>query len=241
MPRMIFHCTLALCTRLPGTDWQDAPLQRGPRSGSTPEGQLIELSVEVPDPCPGADLEAAIARRYGTGELSVRGAPVAAMTVGAPPLVPGAVLVETAVPVETAGLVRTAGPVETAGLVETAGPVETATLLLAVDSGPGAGMLVALRRGRFRIGRGGTEIVIPDAALSREHARLDVSDSVVTIVDLGSANGTSIDGRKVRTAPLTTASQIRCGDSVLSLRLGPPGVPGAAEDTVTSLAGSSGQ
>ncbi|MFF2245187.1 FtsK/SpoIIIE domain-containing protein [Arthrobacter sp. NPDC058130] len=204
---MIFHCTLAQCTF---------------SSGSTLDGQLVELAVEVPDRCPGTDLEAAIARRYGTGGLSVRGAPVAAMSVGVPPLVQGAVLVEGA-------------EVFRSGQAQP----RTATLLLTVDSGPGAGTLVALHRGRFRIGRRGTEIVIPDAALSREHARLDVSDSDVTIVDLGSANGTSVDGRKVRTAPVSTASSIRCGDSTISLRLGPPAVPHAAGDSVTALAGSS--
>ena len=77
-------------------------MQSAPAAGSTPDGQLIELSVEVPEPCPGADLEAAIARRYGTGGLSVRGAPLAAMTVGVPPLVQGAVLVESAVLVDGA-------------------------------------------------------------------------------------------------------------------------------------------
>ena len=92
---MIFHCTL-----VPGTLASGTLMHERPRSGSTPDGQLIELSVEVPDACPGADLEAAIARRYGTGGLSVRGAPVAAMTVGEPPLVQGAVLVESAVLVE---------------------------------------------------------------------------------------------------------------------------------------------
>jgi S-DNA-T family DNA segregation ATPase FtsK/SpoIIIE len=112
-------------------------------------------------------------------------------------------------------------------------------LLLAVDSGPGAGMLVALRRGQFRIGRSGTEIVIPDPALSREHARLDVSDTDVTIVDLGSANGTSVDGRKVRLAAVTTASSIHCGESTISLRLGPSVMPHAAADAVTARAGSS--
>ncbi len=91
---MIYHCTLV----------PSSLMQSAPAAGSTPDGQLIELSVEVPDPCPGADLEAAVARRYGTGELSVRGAPVAAMTVGVPPLVHGAVLVESAVLVEGAGL-----------------------------------------------------------------------------------------------------------------------------------------
>ena len=96
-----------------------------------------------------------------------------------------------------------------------------------MDSGPGAGLLVALRRGRFRIGRSGTEIVIPDAELSREHARLDVSDSDVTILDLGSANGISVDGRKGACgAPLDTASLIRCGDSSISLVFGGTVCPG---------------
>ena len=224
MPRMIFHCTL-----VPSTLTQGAPMQSTPRSGSRPDGQLIELSVEVPEPCPGADLEAAIARRYGTGGLSVRGVPLSAMTVGVPPLVPGVVLVASAGPFNMSVATSRSGP----------GQPETATLLLAVDSGPGAGTLVALRRGQFRIGRSGTEIVIPDAALSRQHARLDVSDSDVRIVDLGSANGTSVDGRKVRMAPLTTASSIRCGDSIVSLRLGPPAAPHAAADSVTTFAGSS--
>jgi len=216
---MIYHCTLA----------PSSLMQRAPAAGTTPDGQLIELSVEVPDPCPGADLEAAVARRYGTGELSVRGAPIAAMTVGVPPLVQGAVLVEGAGLVTGSGAAFRSGP----------GQRHTATLLLAVDSGPGAGTLVALRRGRFRIGRAGTEVVIPDAALSREHARLDVADSDVTIMDLGSANGTSVDGRSVRKAPVTTASSIRCGDSTISLRLWPSGVHRSAPDAVTLLAGSS--
>ena len=81
---MIFHCTLVA-----GTLGQSTC---GP--GSTPGGRLIELAAEVPDACPGADLEAAIARCYGTGHLFVRGSRVAAMTVGTAPLVHGAVLVE---------------------------------------------------------------------------------------------------------------------------------------------------
>ncbi|MGO4803631.1 FtsK/SpoIIIE domain-containing protein [Arthrobacter sp. 2MCAF15] len=219
---MIFHCTLVPRTLVPCGLTPSVPTPPTPTSGSTPDGQLIELAIQVPDRCPGADLEAAIARRYGTGGLSVRGAPVAAMSVGVPPLVHGAVLVEGA---------AASGSVQ--------GRPQAATLLLTVEGGPGAGTLVALHRGRFRIGRSGTEIVIPDAALSREHARLDVSDSDVTVVDLGSVNGTIINGRKVRTAAVSTASSIRCGDSTISLRLGPPSVPENAADSVTALAGSS--
>ena len=227
---MIFHCTL-----VPSMPMQRTLVPSTFVPCPTPDGPLVELAVEVPDPCPGADLEAAIARRYGTGELFVRGAPVAAMTVGVAPLVHGAVLVDAAVLVGGARLVGGSAATIRSG----PGRAETATLLLAVHSGPAAGTLVALRRGQFRIGRRGAEIVIPDAALSREHARLDVSDSDVTIVDLGSANGTSVDGRKVRSAPVTTLSLIRCGESTMSLRLGPPAAPNATADIPTAFAGSS--
>ena len=81
---MIFHCTLVAVT-LGQSTWVP---------GSTPGGRLIELATDVPDACPGADLEAAIARCYGTGPLFVRGARVAAMTVTTASLVHGAVLVE---------------------------------------------------------------------------------------------------------------------------------------------------
>jgi S-DNA-T family DNA segregation ATPase FtsK/SpoIIIE len=244
---MIFHCTLVPGTSLQGTLTQGTHGSGSTPdgSGSTPDGHLIELAVDVPAPCTGADLEAAIALRHGTGELFVRGAPVAAMTVGVAPLVPGAVLIDGALSTNGSGLAGSgvAGTASADGSAARSRPrpghPKPAMLLLAVHSGPGAGTVVALRRGQFRIGRSGTEIQIPDAALSREHALLDVSDSTVTIVDLGSANGTSVDGRKVRSAPVTTASSIRCGDSTMSLRLGPPTEQNAAAASLTENAGGS--
>lgn len=175
---MMLHCTLVPA---PGSGLLTGPL---------------ELAIETPDPCPGAELQAAIARRYGTGELTVNRVPVAACTVGEVPLADGAVLVDGAVPAATP---------------------DAAPLVLAVHSGPGAGLVVPLRRGHFRIGRSGTEIVVPDAELSREHAQLDVSDSAVTLLDLGSANGVSVDGKRVHAAALSTSAMIRCGGSSMSL------------------------
>ena len=57
---MMLHCTLV------------------PAPGSALRSGPVELAVELPDRCPGADLQAAISRRYGTGELSVDRVPVAA-------------------------------------------------------------------------------------------------------------------------------------------------------------------
>jgi hypothetical protein len=46
----------------------------------------------------------------------------------------------------------------------------------------------------LEIGRGGADLVLNSAAVSRRHARLNGSRSALTIADLGSRNGTSIDG-----------------------------------------------
>ncbi|WP_426979721.1 FtsK/SpoIIIE domain-containing protein [Pseudarthrobacter sp. O4] len=189
-----------------------------PAPGSALAGGPVELAVEVPAECSGTDLEEAISRRYGTGGLTVDGAPVRATRVGDPPLRDGAVLVDCA---------SQALP----GISHPAVP----PLLLAVHSGPGAGTIVPLRRARFRIGRSGTEIVLPDAELSREHARLDVTDSAVTIADLHSANGTAVDGKRVSEAVVTTGSVIRCGNSTMSLIFG----GGSADSGLSESAGCS--
>ncbi|MDQ0849535.1 S-DNA-T family DNA segregation ATPase FtsK/SpoIIIE [Arthrobacter sp. B3I9] len=188
----MLHCTLvpAPGSRLPGP---------------------IELAVEAPPECSGADFQRAISRRYGTGDLTVNGSPVRAQRVGDPPLRNGAVLVD--------GGVRADGGVWVDGGA-TGGGRAAPQLFLAVHSGASAGTIVPLVRGRFRIGRSGTDLAIPDAELSREHARLEISDSTVTLVDLNSANGTTVDGGRIRRAVVTTESLIRCGNSTMSLFFG---------------------
>lgn len=195
---MMLHCTLV------------------PAPGSALTSGPLELAIDVPAGCPGAELQAAISRRYGTGELTVDRVPLAALNVGQDPLVHGAVVVD--------------GPAPAAAL-------NLAPLVLAVHSGPGAGLIFPLRRGLFRIGRSGTGIVVPDAELSREHAQLQVTDSAVTLLDLGSANGVSVDGRKVRAAAVSTDSLIQCGGSSMSLVFSgalDSGVPAAAGSDVTA-------
>ncbi|MDQ0755752.1 FtsK/SpoIIIE domain-containing protein [Arthrobacter sp. B3I4] len=165
-------------------------------------GYPVELSVEVPEGCSGARLQEAVARQFGTGRLVVAGAPLTALTAGTPPLVNGAVLIDGWAPGEPSDGKR---------------PQPGAPLLLAVLSGPGAGMVLPLHRGSYGIGRSGTDLSLPDAELSREHARLDVSNAGITLVDLGSANGTWVDGRRVLSTAVSTGSLIRCGNSTLSV------------------------
>ncbi|QDY91796.1 FHA domain-containing protein [Arthrobacter sp. UKPF54-2] len=181
-----------------------------------------------------------MSERFGTDRLSVAGRPLASLTAGTAPLVNGAVLVDGCL----------AGPPRSRSRGQPGAP-----LLLAVLSGPGAGTVLPLRRGRYRIGRSGTEVAIPDADLSRDHARLDVTDAGITVTDLGSANGTRIGGRKVHSAPVSTDSVIGCGNSTLAVLFrgagpglpgpsgpglagggpGAPGLAGAGEDTTEPL------
>ncbi|MEO5781286.1 MAG: FtsK/SpoIIIE domain-containing protein [Arthrobacter oryzae] len=176
-----------------------------PAPGSRLAHEPVELAIDAPPGLAGRHLQAALTRRYGTGGLFIQGLRLTSLVVGERPLINGAILVDglSGIPRPTA-----------------AGASAAAALALAVHGGPAAGTIFALHRGQFRIGRSGTDIVIPDAGLSREHARLDVSESSVTLADLGSANGTFVDGLRVRSCSVTTASVIRCGDSTMSLGFG---------------------
>ncbi|MGN7249525.1 FtsK/SpoIIIE domain-containing protein [Arthrobacter sp. SAFR-014] len=111
-----------------------------------------------------------------------------------------------------------------------------AAVLLVVDSGPAAGSVLPLRRGSYRIGRTNAELTIPDADLSREHARLEVTDKSLTLVDLGSINGTEVDGKRVSKTAVAIGSRIRCGNSSMSVVLA---APSGARGAELGFAGSS--
>lgn len=182
---MLLHGTLV---RSPGAALQEPP---------------VELTIEGPCGAAGAELQAALACRFRTGTVSVNGRDVSSLTLGQPPLVNGAVLVDGADLRTRRSRQRTSEP--------------PASLALAVHSGTGAGTVVPLRRGTYTIGRSNADILIPDADLSRAHARLVVTESAITLLDLDSANGTEVDGERVRNAVISTGSTIRCGSSTMSL------------------------
>nr|WP_246223934.1 FtsK/SpoIIIE domain-containing protein [Pseudarthrobacter psychrotolerans] len=163
----------------------------------------MELTIEGPHETPGAELQATLTATFGTGIVSVGGQLVSELTLGQPPLVSGATLVDGADLTARRSRQRPSEP--------------PASLALAVHSGAGAGTVVPLRRGTYTIGRSNADILIPDADLSRAHARLVVTETAITIVDLNSANGTDVDGERVRSAVISTGSTIRCGNSTMSL------------------------
>lgn len=183
-------------------------LVRGP--GAERDEAPLELTAWAAGNAPGSELERELSRAFGTRRLTVGGLPLSALVIGRPPLVTGAVIVDGGERREQ----RRRQP----------GQDIPAALLLAVHSGPAAGRVLPLRRGSYRIGRTAADLTIPDPDLSREHARIDVTDTALTIEDLGSANGIEVDGKHVRNATISTDSVIRCGRSTMSIVVaGPPG------------------
>ncbi|MEV0223961.1 FHA domain-containing protein [Streptomyces sp. NPDC050704] len=135
-------------------------------------------------------------------------------TLGEPPLIDGAVL--------SLGAPTEPGP-----------DVDAAAAQLRVVAGPDAGGVHLLHGGRIDIGRSGdADVPLDDPDVSRLHCAVTVaSDGRVSIADLGSTNGTRLDGRRVGERPLRFApgALLRVGES--ALRLAPAGEPASVRET----------
>ena len=61
------------------------------------------------------------------------------------------------------------------------------------------------------------DMVLIEDMVSRKHAKLHIGDSELTISDLGSTNGTFVNGEKVKTATLKEGDRVLIGTSILKL------------------------
>jgi len=101
---------------------------------------------------------------------------------------------------------------------EPAGGVEKERLWLTIRSGEARGTTASVGEGRTVMGRAeDCDLVIPDERVSRRHAAIeDLPDGRASLVDLGSGNGTFVNGRRVESAVLEGREQIQIGDTVLT-------------------------
>lgn len=81
--------------------------------------------------------------------------------------------------------------------------------------------------GKTVIGRDrGCAVQIDADSVSRHHARLHVAEGAISIEDLGSKNGTWVNGERIRgTALLTDGTNVRLGSETIRLELGIDGRP----------------
>ena len=97
-----------------------------------------------------------------------------------------------------------------------------AVAVASIVQGPDSGKEFPLWCGTAYIGRGhDCEIQVSDSSVSRRHARLVVAGppDLPEVVDLGSANGLSIDGAEVPRAVLAAGDRVRLGDTEVEVRL----------------------
>lgn len=107
-------------------------------------------------------------------------------------------------------------------------PSSTGMSTLRIISGPAAGTALLVEE-EIVIGREGADVIIEDGELSRRHAAVRPAEGGVVVEDLGSMNGTFVNGRRI-SEPLTLneAATIKVGRSELSLEPPPPAPAGAA-------------
>ncbi len=133
-------------------------------------------------------------------------------TLGEPPLIDGAVL-----------------SLGTPGEPEAHPELDDAPTQLHVIAGPDAGGVHLLHGGQIHIGRSAdADVPLDDPDVSRLHCAVTVAaDGRVSVADLDSTNGTTLDGTRVSSRPVRFApgALLRLGES--ALRLTPAGGPGA--------------
>lgn len=87
---------------------------------------------------------------------------------------------------------------------------------LSFMGGPAMGQLHLLTEGDCTVGRGKTaDIVVTDDAISRQHFKIEVHGNLVTIEDLGSTNGTYVNGMRIEKRILNDKDTIQISSQTI--------------------------
>lgn len=99
-----------------------------------------------------------------------------------------------------------------------------ATRVRLIERGSTAGQTreIVLTEPEFLIGRGADcDLRLRESAVSRHHCTVRVSGGEVSVVDLGSSNGTFVNGQRIRSSsPLRTGDQLAVGSATFLVDLG---------------------
>src|SRR5438128_680142 len=93
---------------------------------------------------------------------------------------------------------------------------------LRIKSGSRAEQTIELLPGVIRLGRDPTnDLSFEDATVSGRHCEVIVQDGAVRVRDLGSTNGTFMDGQRVQEALLLPGHTVHLGSVEIALELAP--------------------
>jgi len=99
-------------------------------------------------------------------------------------------------------------------------------IVLDVVEGPDEGASFPVTRSRVLIGRGAVDIALKDRKVSRRHASLEVyGGTCVLLKDLGSTNGTFVNGQRVSAVELQDGDEIRIGATKVAVTIAMPPAP----------------
>ncbi|HEY3056384.1 MAG TPA: FHA domain-containing protein [Thermoanaerobaculia bacterium] len=91
-------------------------------------------------------------------------------------------------------------------------------LSLAVIDGPDAGNVFRIEKPRVTIGRSGADLNLNDTEASRQHAAVEIRDTIYTVNDLGSTNGTIMEGERIsEPKELADKGEFQIGSSTIML------------------------
>jgi predicted Zn finger-like uncharacterized protein len=89
---------------------------------------------------------------------------------------------------------------------------------LALIAGPDAGSVYRVEKPRVTVGRSNADLTLNDTEASRTHAAVEVRDTIIQLRDLGSTNGTLVDGQKITdVVELQDKSEFQVGATTLML------------------------
>ncbi len=84
----------------------------------------------------------------------------------------------------------------------------------------GDGRVFPLAIGSTVVGRGEQATLrLPDVGISRRHARIDFDGTQVVLTDLGSTNGTMVNGQRITAVALNPGDVIQLGTTTLTFRV----------------------
>ncbi len=98
-------------------------------------------------------------------------------------------------------------------------PAKFAASLL-IKKGPKKGAEYTISTSRTVIGRGtGSDIIVDDPAVSRMHAAIEFSDARFILRDLGSKNGTFLEGKSINATDLAHGDTFQLGSTIIEFVL----------------------
>jgi len=109
-----------------------------------------------------------------------------------------------------------AAPPDVASLPQLASLPSTKRYSLAVIMGANAGQIHTVRKPRIVLGRGTeSDVQLQDSEVSRRHAMLEIHQDEAVVSDLGSTNGTYVDGVRIQRATVFSNQEFSLGTTTL--------------------------